>query len=516
MNAKLMMGAVGVAGAIVALGQLSESGAKSPSASADNRAPVAHVTGVIDHARNGHVKDESPDAIPMQGGGGPDVRVSILGTGAGVSALTNYSDSSLGMRAYSVATVSCNSGTEPLEWFANTNRHPVIGQNLFRIAPGQNGHLRFEQLGQSWLKHGFFALDNDYGQCTGCTGWAGGNYLNVGCEDPYNAGRNAEQNSAGPKYEVNPTTGFFPYPPSSPSSPASNVRRRLQVAESDVLAANFPNAEFIIEGQYVHPQDAPAANWSASLNNVSYRRLTMGADGVATGFTGLTVQSQPAIHRWQVVDPQVTLTNVDVVNVGRMMVGSRAYDNGDGTWDYEYAVYNMHFGRSVGGVTIPLPNGAEVTAIGFHDVKYHSGEPFAYSGTDGHWVSTHADNTITFTTPQTFGQNTNGNAIRWGTVYNFRFTANVAPTMGDVTLKAFSPFPAGAPDSWSGEAQVPGDLKSTPCPADFDGSGTVDSSDLLQLLTAWGPGPGCPEDLDGDDEVNSSDLLILLAAWGDC
>jgi len=516
LNTRLTICAVGVAGAIIALGQLSESGATSPTAQSDSLRRAAGELAATDQRFGADSRGDLPDAIPMQGGGGPDVRVSILGSGAITGSYANFVDSALQMRAYSVTTVSCNSGTEPLEWYASTNRHPVIGQNMFRIAPGQNGHLRFQQLGQSWLKHGFFALDLDYGQCTGCTGQVGGNYLGVGCEDPYSAGRNAEQNSAGPKFEVNATTGFFPYPPSSPASPASNVRRRLQVPESEMIPSLNPGAHYFIEGQYVHPQDAPAANWPASLNNVSYRLITLNASGAITGFTGLTVQSQPAIHRWKVVDPQVTLTNVDVIGEGRMIIGSRAYDNGDGTFDYEYAVYNMHFHRSVGGFSVPLPDGAVVTNIGFHDVRYHSGEPFEYSGTEGHWPAAIGGDAITWTTPQSYKENMNGNAIRWGTVYNFRFTANVPPTTGDATLTAFNPFPLEAPNAWQGIAQVPGDLPATPCPADLTGSGTVDSADLLQLLTAWGPCPGCPEDLDGNDLVDSSDLLILLNAWGDC
>jgi hypothetical protein len=42
----------------------------------------------------------------------------------------------------------------------------------------------------------------------------------------------------------------------------------------------------------------------------------------------------------------------------------------------------------------------------------------------------------------------------------------------------------------------------------------VSTSDLLALLSAWGPCGGCPEDLDGDGNVSTADLLILLANWG--
>ena len=56
----------------------------------------------------------------------------------------------------------------------------------------------------------------------------------------------------------------------------------------------------------------------------------------------------------------------------------------------------------------------------------------------------------------------------------------------------------------------------TPCPADLDGSGSVDFQDLLAILVSWGPCEGCPADLDGDGVVGFSDLLAILFAWGSC
>jgi len=55
-----------------------------------------------------------------------------------------------------------------------------------------------------------------------------------------------------------------------------------------------------------------------------------------------------------------------------------------------------------------------------------------------------------------------------------------------------------------------------PCAPDFDGNGSVDFSDLLQLLANFGPCPGCPEDIDGDGVVGFGDLLLLLANFGPC
>jgi hypothetical protein len=54
------------------------------------------------------------------------------------------------------------------------------------------------------------------------------------------------------------------------------------------------------------------------------------------------------------------------------------------------------------------------------------------------------------------------------------------------------------------------------CPSDFDVSGSVDGSDLGQLLAAWGPCAECAFDLNGDGIVDGADLGEMLAAWGAC
>lgn len=53
------------------------------------------------------------------------------------------------------------------------------------------------------------------------------------------------------------------------------------------------------------------------------------------------------------------------------------------------------------------------------------------------------------------------------------------------------------------------------CPADFHGSGAVDTSDLLTILGAWGT-DNEQTDLNGDGQVDGTDLGILLASWGPC
>lgn len=51
-------------------------------------------------------------------------------------------------------------------------------------------------------------------------------------------------------------------------------------------------------------------------------------------------------------------------------------------------------------------------------------------------------------------------------------------------------------------------------PADLNGDGIVNISDLLILLGQWGDCADCPADFNGDGVVNVFDLLVLLGAWG--
>ena len=49
---------------------------------------------------------------------------------------------------------------------------------------------------------------------------------------------------------------------------------------------------------------------------------------------------------------------------------------------------------------------------------------------------------------------------------------------------------------------------------DVDGNGSVDISDLLAVISDWGPCQGCQADLDADGQVGVEDLLRVLADWG--
>jgi hypothetical protein len=332
--------------------------------------------------------------------------------------------------AYAVGTESCNRGDEPAAWYASTNQHPVIAQNLYRLKNG-----RLEQIGMSWLKHGFLSLNEN--ECDTCQYPPDGGFqLGVGCSDPYWANLNGSQDRLGPRHEVNPYSGEFVYPHSSPTGD-DLLKGRLIVQVADVDPGFNPDARYFAEGQYVAPDEAAAGN---SENSASYREQEI-TGGLNLVDVGDTFEGIPAIYAWQAADPTVSTSQVRVPDEGLFIVAAKAADNGDGTWRYEYAVYNLNSHRSARAFTVPVKPGSTVTNTGFHDVDYHSGEP--YDGTD--WAVT-VDlglGTVRWFT-DAFAVDENANALRWGTMYNFWFDANVEPATASASIALFRP---GSPES---------------------------------------------------------------------
>jgi len=361
---------------------------------------------------------ESAQQAAPRGGIGPDVITGEVDT--------PVSDGQVGaINAYAIGTVSCNAGDVPLEWFASTNHHPVISQNLFRLKDG-----RFEQIGQSWLKHGFTALQEN--ACFNDCQATAGNHLGVHCSDPYWGGLNDNQTGLGPKFEVNAFTGFFLYPFTGQGQTGDAIYKRLQVHTADVDPNQNGGALYYAEGEYIMPDDAAAGN---QFNNASYRRVTFtnNPPTYTLNVTDTTMRQQTAILAWKANDPQVTIITISVPGDGRLQLGYKVTNLGGGAYHYEYALYNMNSWRSVRSFSVPLPLGVSPTNIGFHDVDYHSGEPF--DGSD--WNASIAGGSITWYTVS-LTENPNANALRWGTLYNFRFDASSPPTLATATLGLFN------------------------------------------------------------------------------
>ncbi len=344
-----------------------------------------------------------------------------------------------GITAFSVGTYSCNPGTCWANWIAGTNDHPVIAQNMFRLKNG-----RFEQIGMSWLKHGFTALNNTI--CGGTCMTTDGTHLGVNCSDPYSASLNGSQTRLGPRFEVNPTTGVFPYPATNQGNTGNAIYKRLQVHNVDLDPTLNVGAQYFVEGHYIAKDEAASKNLH---NNASYRTANVTGTPGNFNFTlsGSTVRQKLAIEGWQTVDPTVVLTSIYVENDGRYVLGVKVTDLGGGTWHYDYALHNMNGHRAVGTFTVPIPSWATVTNVGFHDVDYHSGEPIV--GTD--WAPTVGSSAVTWAS-ETFAQNANANSLRWGSLYNFRFDINSPPT---TELVALGMWRSGTPASQTASTLVP-------------------------------------------------------------
>jgi hypothetical protein len=346
-----------------------------------------------------------------------------------------------------VATTSCNAGDQPVDWFALPQTdHPVVPQNLYRMSGGTDNTERFEQIGQSWLKHTFFALEDD--ACSfGCntSGCATGSHLCPGCSDPYDASLNGGQDGIGSRAWVNPFTGDFPSNANDHSGHHHDgVSHRVRVEVDDLNQSLNQGAIYFAEAQYVAPSEytwcqAHPTECNMS-NNASYREYSVsGTSNFSFSPVGNTVRMLAAIWAW--TGATVNRQEPDPGNDGFWFMGYKVTNPSAGVWHYEYALYNMNLDRAIQSFSVPLASGVNISNIGFHAPPQEPGwsndgtlNNQGYSSTP--WTVTQTTDSITWNT-ETFAQNQNANAIRWGTLYNFRFDADQPPEGVNATVGYF-------------------------------------------------------------------------------
>ena len=139
------------------------------------------------------------------------------------------------------------------------------------------------------------------------------------------------------------------------------------------------------------------------------------------------------------------------------------------------------------------------------DLDYHSGE--VIDGTD--WSYSRDGDMVTWNT-DSHAVNPNGNAIRWATMYTFRFDASTAP-VGDTNGFA-GYFRSGIGDGVGLELDRPGDCLGTECPGDLNGDGIVSVEDILVVLDAFNQNDS--GDTDGDGVTDVVDLLTVIGEYG--
>ena len=350
-----------------------------------------------------------------------------------------------GQSAYSFGTTSCNIGTGDLSWVSNTNDHPLMGSNLYRLKDG-----RFEMLGMSWLKHGFSALTGSV--CNTCTG-PGGSRLSPGCSDPYSAWLNGFQSDLAARSEVNAYTGFFPYPPVISGSTSGPLAKRLIVDNDDVNPSMNSGARYFAESQYVTNDDS--ALLGHGHNNVSYREVSISGSNPPynMNFVGSTMREDAAIEAWKAADPSVTIVEIPVPNDGSMYLAYKATAAAGGGWDYDYTLYNRDSDRSARAIAIPVSAGTNLSDLNFEDPEYHSGEVYVntdWASYDGLYPGT--NQRVQAWVGGSFNANPNNNALRWGTSYSFHLHSDTAPVNSRIGIVMFKP---GGPSLRFVRADVP-------------------------------------------------------------
>src|SRR5947208_8918827 len=202
-----------------------------------------------------------------------------------------------------VATTSCNNGDQPVNFFALPNTdHPFFPQNLYRKSGGVDNLERFEQIGQSWIKHTFGADELD--ECNlgcntnNCTQFS---QLCPGCADPYLADENGWYDLLGSRAWANPFTGAFPSTAANHNGHAHDgVSHRIRVNVADLNTTLNAGATYFAEAQYL---DRLEYTWCQThpgqcnmYNNASYHQFLVNG---TTNFTfsplGQTVRMEPAI-----------------------------------------------------------------------------------------------------------------------------------------------------------------------------------------------------------------------------
>jgi hypothetical protein len=449
------------------LGHAREAGTQAGTISIDTAVtPIATSTVV-----NGKVESSTlpPGNALVPGGGhvpvpGPDIIVGDLPAMVEASPTPSANDTQVGL---GIATTSCNNGDQPVDFFAIPNTsHSVICENFYRMSGGPNNNDRFEQIGESWVKHTFGADQDD--DCSfGCIPWPDSTRLGVGCSDPYLAQENAQYSLMGSRAWVNPFTGAFPSTARNHTGHTHTpTSHRVLVAKSDLDTTQNTGATYYAEAQYDTPQEyawCQAHPGQCNMyNNASYRQFNVSGTTFFT-FTpaGETVRMTPATDAWT-GSTSVTVEPEPGVD-GRAFVVYKVTNPSAGVWHYEYAIHNQNLDRSIQSFSVPLGTGANISNIGFHAPPNHPG--FPNDGTVGNtgfsndpWTPNQMPSALAWTC-ETLAQNPNANAIRFGTLYNFRFDADQPPQSASATVGFFktgSPITVGI--------QAPGGGGSTPTP----------------------------------------------------
>ena len=336
----------------------------------------------------------------------------------------------------SMTTTICNIGDCSLPWFAPMNEaHPGVVMHLYRLADG-----RFEQIGLSGVKHGYFPLGVD-GCGNHCTDLP--NDLGIGCQDTYGASSNADRTWLAPRDEWSGYYGTWEctgshFADGEPDCTRRHggaghdpVEHRLRVRDADLADAS---ADYYVEAMYIVAEDVDR------FDNYGYRPTTFvrtGDDYVFSLGGGFSALEGPALGAW---DAEIRTGTFP--GEGRLLLGYTVTDIGGGAYAYEYALLNLDSDLAVKSFRVPVGSGP-IDDIGFHDPNGDELDD---------WNATLVGNELVWETAS--------NPVRWGHLYNFRFVSTEPGAPGTISCGSFVGNSTATID-----ALVPGGVSSVSSPS---------------------------------------------------
>jgi len=421
---------------------------------------------------------------------GPDLICSEITNGQTYGVVGDY-------QSYSFGDVTCNVGDAPFTYVDSSPDHPVFTSSLYRIQDG-----RFEQIGLSYVSHTFFPIQGN--ACgLGCTPGTPG-MLGVGCSDTIGAGLAGGQSGMGPRIEIDPWSGDFPYPFSTINQSGNAVYKRLKARIADL---SDTSSLYFVERQYISNEEAP----DARDNNTSYRRVMFTPGSNSPQLLSGTISGYPVISAWRdngqgpgMPDPNIMISSSHLAGDGQVVVGSRATSLGHQMWRYDYAVQNINAARGINALRIPIGFNRSATDPYFHDVEYIDEVDNQIDGTD--WGFSVVSGFASWETGASFDQNPLANAIRWGTTYSFSFVSNQPPVEKHAELGVFDDDGSG-PITVSVVAPLAG-----PCLADMNADGALNFFDISTWINSFNGGD-LNADFTGDGVFDFFDASAFLNAY---
>lgn len=326
-----------------------------------------------------------------------------------------------------------NLGPGDVQWYRSiapsspVGPHPYLALHFYRLSGGV-----LEQIGRADLKHTFYATN------TACP-CPGDQVLFASCEDLYGISTNLDRMNLAPRNEIDALTlAWSSLGSHFDGAPVDNFRHhggdaahdgfehRLVVREPDLQT---PGARYFYDGWYMAPNDTNL------LNSMAHRET----DPTFSSSTW-TFPNVGGLRSGSILDVFVDPSNVlpgqatELVDTGagRLQLAVVTTALGGGLYRYEYALMNWDVERQIRSFSVPIGMLKTVASAGFGDANGNPLDDWTWSENDLH---------VTWTAPP-------GNALDWGTLYNFRMTVVAEPVAVSATLV---PLAAGSPAQFAVE-----------------------------------------------------------------